>query len=287
MPQPTFAGWPRICLFGGRALPNGQGTMVNVNLNDWTSWFLQPGFEMDLVQQLVAAQQAYRAKGARLSSDFGPTTLGLPAAYRETVAPVGAPLAALLMAGEQNLTFDNLTAIRATFISGANRALDFIAKGRPMQWTMDLQFLVTEPWFRDLATSSLAPVTLASGSATTFAIAYAGSVFAEPIWTLTIPGSNPAPIASFQLSNTMSGEMLVVSFPGNLPALTAATITIDASAFTITDATGKAYDNLGGAFPMLYGPAGQSNPFSATLTPASGTATGCTLSASWANRWML
>lgn len=287
MPQPTFAGWPRICLFGGRSLPNGQGTMVNVNLNDFTSWFLQAGYEMEVIQQLQVGQQAYLAQGVRLSTDFGPTPLHLPVEYRESVVPIGAQLATLLMAGEQNLTFDNLTAIRASFISAANRSISFIAPSRPLRWTMDLQFLAVSPWFTDIATSTLAPVTLASGSATTFSIGYAGSIFTRPTWTLTIPVSNAAPIASFSIGNVMSGETLTVVFPGNLPASTAATVTINASAMTVTDANGVSYDVGGNAFPNLYGPAGQMQQISATLTPASGTATGCTIAASYQNRWLL
>lgn len=388
MPQPTFSGWPRTCLFGGRPLPNGQGTMVNVNLNDWVSWFLQGDFQQDILQQIVTAQQVYRAEGVRLSSDFGPSLVRLPTEYREGVASFGAALAPLLMAGEQNLSFDNATAIRATFVGAANRTISFISSGRPLRWTMELQFLTTSPWFQDISSSSVpsttiinAPTAAPSGAvaaggalatgtytlqytfvtasgetapspassnivlttgnqqitvsavtplpafatavkwyfasgpttgftvqnngagftlntagngnappsstpATAFSVTYGGSIFAKPVWTLTIPNTSTAPIQSFALTNTMSGEALTITFPGNLAASTAWTITIDSGKLTVTDQNGLQYD-FTGSFPLLYQPAGQVNTFTATLTPASGVFTGCTIGGSVTNRWTL
>lgn len=126
----------------------------------------------------------------------------------------------------------------------------------------------------------------ASTPATSFSVAYAGSVFAEPVWTFTVPNTNAAPIQAFSLANTMSGETVTILFPGNLTASTAWTITIDCGALSVTDAGGRSYD-LGGSFPNLYPPAGQVNTFAATVTPASGVAVGCTIAGSVTNRWLL
>lgn len=123
-----------------------------------------------------------------------------------------------------------------------------------------------------------------STPATSFSITYAGSVFAEPTFTLTIPNTNTATIQSLVLTNTMSNEALTVQFPAPLAASTAWTITISVPAWTVTDQTSLQYD-VAGSFPYLYGPPGQANPFTAKLTPASGASSGVTLGASFSNRW--
>lgn len=287
MPQPTFSGSPRTCLFGGLALPNGQGTMANINLNDWRSWFLQADFQMDITAQITTAQAAWRGKGSRLAVDFGATLLHLPAEYREASAPIGQALAPMLMGGEQNLTFDSTTAIRCSFVGSLNRAISFIGPSRVLRWVGDLQFLATAPWFQDLTPTVVSPVTLNSGGATNFNVTHLGSIWCEPVWTLTIPNTNAAAIASFRLQNTMAGDDLTVTFPSPLPASTAAVVTIDSGAMTVVDGNGVAYDVSGTAFPLLYPPAGQVQQIRGTLTPVSGTATGCTIGASYSNRWLI
>lgn len=286
MPQPALIGTHRICTFGGLGRPNGQGVMVPVDLNDLVSWFLQDEALFDVQEQIALAQQAYLGEGAFLSSDFPPLPLRVPMEYREGATPLGAVLPQLLLAGEQQLTFDNSTGILVRCLGTRNKATSW--RMRPLRWTFDLMFIAREPWWRDLVTSTYINALALNGAgvATTTNVAYSGSVWAKPVFTLSIPNTNPAPIASFVLTNTMSGETLTVAFPGNLAASTTWAITIDSGAMSVTDATGKAYD-VSGSFPLLYGPAGQVQQISATLTPASGTATGCTLTAVATNRWLL
>ncbi len=286
MPQPIITGSHRIVRFGGLAQPNGQGILAQVDLNDLGGWCTQDDFVSDLTQQLTFAQQVWRSKAAILGRNFdGAVPIKLPMEFRETPSrTLGAALGQIALAGEQQLTFDNATCLLATFMGTAGRQSSF--RWGPLRWTFDLMFLAREPWFRDLATTT-APnaLALSSGSATTFNVTYGGSVWPEPVWKLTIPAGNAAPIASFVLSNVTSGETLTLTFPGNLPASTAATITIDWATMSATDANGVSYD-LSGAIPTLYGPSGQVNAMSATLTPASGTATGCTLTGTFTNRWI-
>jgi hypothetical protein len=288
MPQPTFgltAAGRAIARFGNRPQPNGQGTLSYVDLNDLNTWHLQDDFAASLVQDLSVGQAVWRGRGVILGADFPPVVASLPVEYREASGPLGSALAPIVTAGEQWLTFDLVTGILARYQADANRRT--VIRFGVRRWAFELEFLCREPFFRDLSSTTVAPTALLSGSATNFNVTYAGSIWAEPVWTLTIPNTNTAPIASFQLQNVMSGETALVMFPGNLAASTAWTVTIDSGALTILDQNGVAYDNLGGAFPMLYQPAGQVQQFSATLTPASGTATNCTIGASYVNRWTI
>lgn len=293
MPQPTFAlsSGLAIVKFGNQPLPNGQGTLSYINLNDRLSWFCQAVAGMSIGQhQLTLGQMVWRGRAAFLAEDWGPWTFTLPFLYDESTTwggpgtPVATALAQIATAGEQLLTFDNSTGLLVKFSAVKNRKMDVWAF--PPLWAFDLEFTAKAGFWQDLSPTSIGAQALASGSATTFNVTYAGSIFAEPVWTLTIPVGNAAPIASFSLSNTMAGETLSIVFPGNLAASTAWTLTIDSGAQSVTDASGKSYD-VSGSFPNLYPPAGQVNAMSATLTPASGTATSCTVSGSYSNRWLL
>jgi hypothetical protein len=289
MPQATFvktsAAVGRVCQFGGLALPNGQGVQGYLNLNDWTSWFLQD-FHMDVIQALSLGALAWRAESAFLASDFPAGSIRLAMEYREASQTLGAAVARLAMAGEQYLTFDNLTGIPARFAAETNRQAVMYGPAVP-RWTVELEFTTRQQWFQDLSATIVSPVTLNSGTLTNFNVTYAGSIFAKPVWTLTIPVGNAAPIAAFELQNVMSGEDLVIVFPGNLAASTAWTITIDSSAMTVVDGAGRSYDVAGNAFPCLHGPAGQVQQIRGTLTPASGTATSCTIGATYQARWLI
>ena len=194
--------------------------------------------------------------------------------------------APLLMAGEQYLTFDNATGLLAKVNKVGNRKM-VVADSKPL-WSFELEFLARSGFWQDLAATSIGATALTSGSATTFNVTYAGSVWSDILtWTLTIPNTNAAPISSFALSNTMSGQTITITFPTALAASTAHTIVIDCQAWTVTRSQNGATYDFTGSFPLLYGPAGQVNAMSATLTPASGTATGCTISGSVTPRWIL
>lgn len=288
MPQPVISGAPLTCRFGNLPLPNGQGTMSQVNLNDGAQWQWQELKADDDYVQLTVGQLAWRARSSVLGRDRKARILTLPMRYQEAstapAAALGAQTAALDQAGQQQLTFDSSTFILANFAGLKRRAM--IKKFPPFYWAFDLEILCPEPYFRDIASTSISAQALNSGSATNFTQNYLGSVWCEPVWTLSIPNTNAAPIQSFALANTMSGETLSMTFPGNLAASTTWTLTIDSSAMTVVDQNAKAYD-VTGSFPLLYGPAGQANTLRGTLTPASGTATGCTIAASYQNRWLI
>jgi hypothetical protein len=288
MPQATFqktaANVGRTCRFGGRALPNGQGTLSYVNLNDWTSWFLQ-SVDIEIAQTLTLGAQLWQGQSVNLGADFPPAVVRLSMEYREAVASLGTALGALAVAGDQYLSFDTVTALPVRFSAASNRQAVMYAPALP-RWSLDLEFSATQQFWQDLTPTAIGATTLNSGTATPFNVTYAGSVFARPVWTLTIPNTSTATIAGFTLSNVTAGQTLSLVFPGNLAASTSWVLTIDSGAFAVRDAGGRPYD-VGGSFPNLYGPAGQVNAMSATLTTASGTATNCTISGSVTPRWLL
>jgi len=284
-----LTGTPTICQFGNQPLPNGQGALGWINLNDLTNWQLQD-FQADAsFIKHSTGRRLWRAKGVFLGQDAAERVITLPMRYHEVVGPLGAALAQLSQAGQQYLSFDGVTGILCKYAAARRRTL--LVKSYPLYWGFDLDFLAPTPWFGDLVatTPTGSPFALAGsvspGTATNFTVTYAGSVFTEPVFTLTVPITNTVPIVSLTLENTMSLETLSIVFPGNLAASTAYTITIDCGAFTIVDQNGTSYDPGGTAFPMVYAPAGQANPFTATLVTASGTSTGVTLGASFVNRW--
>lgn len=330
MPQPQFSGTPPTCTFGGFPLPNGQGVLSPMNLNDISSWFLQD-FQYNLVKQVTAGQFLWRAKGTTLGRDFQGFVITLPMRYREaTNGAFGAALAQLSQAGEQQLSFDGQTYILAEFAGLSGRKL--LTKFQPYWWDFSVQFWCKTPWFLDMSSTTTALVPLlgvpsvissrvrvspTAGSASrlmrqtlfvtrptsptrwvlprimgvapsfsSFAVTYLGSIFAEPVITVSIPSTNSATITSLTVVNLTSGESLAVTFPGGLAASTAYTLTIDCGAFTVQDASGRAYD-VSGSFPQLYPPSGQTNYFTASVVTSSGTATGLTLTINYSNRWAI
>lgn len=293
MPQPVwgFTGSRGILKWGNQPLPKGQGTMAYLDLNDGKQWFLQvPAFDHSN-RQLTLAQLVYLARATYLADDFGPWRFKLPFQYYQGTDLGGAGLelgtykAQLLRGGEQLLTTDNATGILCQVTKVTPK---FVTWFTPFVHDVEIEWVTKAGWWTDQSPTTITAQTLLSGSATTFNVTYAGSIFAEPVWTLTIPNTNAAAIQSFVLANTMPtpNETLTITFPSPLAASTAWTITIDSGNFTVTDQNGHAYD-FSGSFPRLYEPAGQVNPMSATLTPSSGTATGCTIGGSVTNRWML
>lgn len=290
MPQPALLGPPYVAKFGGLALPDGQGTLTNIDLNDKLHWIIQD-WGMDYSQQLTLGQIVYRAESVYLSADFPAAMVRMPMAYRDdgpTPVLVGDALAKLMAAGEQLLTFDNVTAILARFSRVSNRAR--LKPSSPYWWTFDLEFACREPWFKDIAVTTFAPVAVSGsvtpGTSTAVNIVYAGTVFAKPVFTLTIPVGNTVVINSVVLKNTMTTEALTVTFPGGLLANTAYSIVIDCDLLTVTGGTVQ-YD-FSGSFPRLVPQFGAANnPFTCVIVTASGTTTSCTLGATYKNRWAI
>lgn len=275
-------------LFGNAALPNGQGTLGWINLNDGLYTFMGDFNSDDNNRQLGLAQLIFRARSAYISDDFGPRTFRLPLTYVEDSTHfLGQFLASLSQAGEQQLTFDNaVTYTPAKYQGISNRRA--VRAYTPIAWTFTLEFIAKSPWFQDTTATAMAPLTLTVDAGQSFNITYAGSVWAEPIWTLVVPATNAVAINSMQLKNTMSGEFLTVNFlsVAAIPALTARTITINCALMTAVDNLGNNFD-ITGSFPMLYPPSATVNAFTVIITPASGSSSGLTLACSHNARWQI
>jgi hypothetical protein len=291
-PTITVVGGRGVAKFGSGTLPNGQGAMTVIDLNDGTYTRVR-GINVDgSARQLTLAQLLFRGRGVYLSDDSGPGIYAVPMVYLEDATHfIGGLLAALESAGEQPLTFDNATTNLVQYRGITNRK-PAIPKV-PMGWEFDLELVAKSSYWNDLAATTMAPLTLVTDTGQGFNITYAGSIYAEPVWTLVIPAGNGVAINSFTLRNTMSLEFLTVNFQSVLaiPAATDRTITIDSAASTAIDNLGNQYDTVG-TFPKLYPavtqpPTGQVNPFTAIVVPASGSSAGLTLACSHYPRWKL
>jgi len=298
VPQPTFlkSGGIYVAHFGNQFLPNGQGVLSNINLNDRVNTFAFFGTglvtEDDNVQRGFA-QVPYLGKGLWTYDDFGQRVISIPSYYLEDSTHfLGQFLAALSQAGEQQLTFDNLTYIPVKYAGTSGRKEDLGKKGA---WFFNLNFVARQPWFSDIAATTATPWNpLTVDLGVNVNITYAGSVWAEPVWTLNIP-AQPQNVTSFQLRNQMSKEFLTVNFqsgyPGGIPAGHTVPVTIDCAAMTASGViiALPAYSfDVTGSFPMLYGPTGQVQTFLPIITMASGSSTGTiTLAYSVQNRWQI
>jgi len=302
MPQPTFvvSSLRANATFGGMALPNGQGIQASINLNDGVNTRLR-NFNIDESnKQISLAQLLYIGRGVTLSRDFGPRGISLPMQYIEdSTHTLGAFLASLSQAGEQQLSFDNRTTLITGKYNGISGRKRFRLKP-PVGWEFALELVARNPWFQDAAATVATPwnpITVDAGQDAS--ITYVGSVWAEPVWTLNIP-AQPQNVLSMQLKSTMWGvgdprnEALTIDFqsgyPGGIPAGHTVPVIIDCAAMTVSGVViGVTYNfDVAGSFPKLYGPPGQVNPFTAIITMASGFSTATiTLAYSVYPRWQI
>src|SRR5258706_13516267 len=73
-----------VCKFGNVALPNGQGTMSWLDVNDQVNTILTDFQSDDANRQIGIEQLLYRARGTYTSDDFGPRSFTLPLTYFES-----------------------------------------------------------------------------------------------------------------------------------------------------------------------------------------------------------
>lgn len=188
-PAPAFGfgaqilGSPTICTFGGLALPNGQGTMPTVSLNDTLTWFLLD-VSIDHQNRAIGIQpQVARAKSVYVSDDFLNKTITLTLRYFETYFSLGQGLAQLSQAGEQRLSFDNVTYILAKY--RGSRTPKLIRKFAPFIWEVQLEFICREPWFKDINATNTTPTSLvAAPTSGPTATALVGGALAAGTYTL-------------------------------------------------------------------------------------------------------
>ena len=184
----------------------------------------------------------------------------------------------------------------AVVLSGSNLQMNVAAVTMPVWATAVKWYIISGPttgftvqnangnaFTLNTPGNGVAPPSTSGGTAT-FYVTYAGSVWAEPVFTLIIPASNPNTVTQLVITNNMSFESLTVNFPGGLLGGRAYTITIDSSQWTVADQNGASYDYQG-SFPMLYPPAGQVNPFTVQCVGTPGNPSGLSLQATYNSRW--
>jgi hypothetical protein len=282
--------------FGNNTIPVIGGTQPWIDLNDGTSWYAQD-IGIIVHRQLGVGQKLFQSDSVWLSDDFAPYEITI----RENFDEGGggkffAAKALLLQLGEQWLSFDGgQTGILVKCSDIASQSPFFLAGAHP-PYVIDTELhFLSRGQFQDISSTSLGSTALNSGTATNFNITYTGAFFTRPIWTLSIPNTNAVAIQSFVLKNTTSGALITIDFRNNgaggatgLAASTTWTITIDCVAMTVIDQNGNNYNmSTSSTFPILYPPSGTVNAMQATLTPNSGTATGCTINGTWNARWQL
>lgn len=294
MPQPQWNLTPwqwtnrQILKFGGKPLPLIGTNMTYLDLNDAVSWFVQ-NVEIPHKKVLGTKPYIFLGESTFISEDFETRTIKVKVKYDEGGGtPFGAVKALLSQAGEQYLTTDNATGISCKLLStGSPKLLDNIGTTGTPIWETELEFLAANPWAVDLVATTIAAFPVAGssggGTITNFNTTYNGSVYAKPVFTLTIPATNTVTISQIKLNNTSTGQILTVNFSPVLPASTAITITIDCGLWTIKDGSGNNYDPVG-SFPVLAPPGGQLNSWAFTIV-SSGATTGITLGYVYTNRW--
>ena len=263
--------------------------MTAIELNDMKQTFVRDYPKIDIARIVSTAALSWRAKSIFLNTDFPPKKIQLPMTYYEgtNLGGAGNPLAffkaQLSQAGVQNLTFDNAT--QAQVIHLGNSQPKVKAPAAPLWWDFDADFLAPNPWWYDI-TPTTNPNALAvagssgAGTVNNFNITYAGSVFAEPLWTLTIPAGNTTNITTVKLQNTTTGEIL--TWTGTILANQAHTLTFNSDTMQLlVDATPQDWV---GTFPTIVGPSTQVNTYALTIISVAAT-TGLTFSSLFSNRW--
>lgn len=296
MPDPTFLQTPylwdqrQIVKFGGLPIPVWGTVMPYQDLNDCISWICVSGPKIDNSHISNAASQlAWRGKGVWTVQDFYGRKLRLPVYYSEAGAgiPFSRAKANLTQSGEQYLTFDNVTGLLVRVNSFGESDFVTDAPEAPGQYLMKttLEFLSRNPFPQDIAATTAGPFTLNLNSAAPFTAACGGHVYAEPVYTFTIPSGNTSNITKFTLTNTDSGDS--VFFINTIRSGVGHTVVIDSSALTIA-IDGKGIAPNGAGFPMMYPniATGGSPTNHFTLTTVGGTGT-CTLNMSWHHKWEL
>lgn len=205
-------GSPTICTFGGLALPNGQGTLSNINLNDTINWFLQDLRPEEMNRQIGMQQLVTRGRSVYVSDDFNGKTISLPMRFRESATlPLGAALARLSQAGEQQLSFDGLTYTLAKYKGVQSRQL--LVKYAPYLWEFTLDFLCREPWFKDInATNTISTNLVAAPSTAPIGTPLAGGTMAAGTYTLAYTYSTASGETAASPSTTLAPSFQTSDF---------------------------------------------------------------------------
>lgn len=290
----TAYGWATrgVVKFGGLPLPVVGTTMSYIDLND-TVYYYTHDVQIDGTHpRNTAAQRSWLGQGVWLSQDFVGRKITLSTTYDEagnggTAQSIAAAMGQLTQAGEQYLTFDNITAVKCRFDGWSKRSLNTF-DGRGFVWDTELVFQSRNAFFEDLSSTTQSVGAVSGGVGGTdnnFNISYAGAVYVRPVYTLTIPSGNTRTISSIVLKNLTSGETATVAFSPVITSGVAHTVVIDSDGMqALLDGVQVP---ITGSFPNAYPsiPPPQVNSMRLTITSAVGATTGLTFSLSYTTRW--
>lgn len=281
--------------FGGRTNWPLNQTVPYTSLNDGV-YFYVTDIEIDGTHiQNQFSQRTWFAHGVWMSQDFAGRKITLTVIYDEggngsTYKSVSQVLGNLIAMGEQNLTFDNITAIPARLNSMTRKYVSF--DGTNYLWELKLEFLSRMPWMSDISPTNAGTLTMPGGTPPppfNFQISYAGTVFSSPVIVIaglpasnSILNNNPS-----TLTNTASGESLTFT----IPALgsTGQTFTIDCENFGTYGSNGAIATNVSGSFPQLYPGTStpQVNGFTLVYPQFAETIGATTVTTTYYNKWEL
>lgn len=295
MTQPSFLTVPdlryghrQIIKFGG--LPRADTGVVQpfIDLNDADSWFANLITIDGNHISNKSSQLNWRGKAVWTAQDFIGRKITVAANYDEGNAAgyfgagtsYPAAKGVLTMAGEQYLTFDNLTGIRVRLNSFAQAKP--LVPMPPYLWDAPLEFLSRNPFAEDLGGSTVITPPMAVGGSVSATspnptIVYGGAAYGEPIVTITAPS---AVITGVQVQNTTYPNLNVTA----AFTVAATTVTIDSTLFAIIADLGLSSE-LGlapvGTFPLLF--PGNNVIYAAVQSGG----TNCTCSISYASKYEL
>jgi hypothetical protein len=266
MTAPTFQtiadarwGHRQIIRFGG--LPRADTGVVQpyIDLNDADSWWAE---DIQIDGRHIsnkATQLNWRGKGVWTAQDFVGRKITIPAKFDEGNSHnMGYPEAkgVMTMAGEQYLTFDNLTGMRVRLNSFS--LAKPVTPHAPYLWDAPLEFLSRNPFAEDLGGSVVAgPFAMGSvpgglgftGAYTAQDINYLGHAYGEPVVTISMPGGG-ATISTVYVNNWTYNPTMYIAITNSFLQGGGHTIVFSSELFTtVIDFTQFAPT---GTFPFLF-----------------------------------
>lgn len=242
----TRWGQRQIIRFGGLPRPDTGVVQSFVDLNDADAWFAQ-SIQVDGRHiSNKSSQLNWRGKAVWTAQDFIGRKILIPAMYDDgNSGNISYPQAkgVLTMAGEQYLTFDNVTGIRVRLNSFSQAEPK--TPNPPYLWDAPLEFLSRNPFAEDLGGAMTLTGTLNGSGQLFLPVTYTGAAYGEPLVTITLPSgvtANFVEVANTTFGGDIIGSLGTVSTGGPL--------VVDSTLFAIS--LGSTAFPPGGTFPFLY-----------------------------------
>lgn len=216
----------------------------------------------------------------------------MPFVFEETAQSFQQARSLLLTAGTQYLTFDGGTKGILCDCQSFGKSQTEVARnavsvaGQPLAWTGSMAFLCKEPFFRDIASTTVAATNTpasSGGTTTTINVVYGGSFWSEPLYTVAMP-TVASTNCTFIINNTTAGFALTFVLPcdGN-------SYVVDCSQLQVyrQGNTGIQIQHTG-SFPTLWNVPQLGNTLTNVVQVTATCPTACTptVALSYQNRWI-